>query len=210
MKWKFQYHWVRKSIQMLGFPTTQYASIQSKCQPKCKRWINPIQKAKPEKNQLDGQERFTCPMIKYCLFSSYIKNLKGNDANPNGIHEFDPSGSSQSSARSMALLGSLVAIVSCPATGVGNSIRGHDSHWGGGWGSAGANGEIFSADEEREVGPPVCHSSERKNVMVNVFDPTATLRPSVCEGLRQRIEEKRGNSQRPGKMSTTNEIRARN
>jgi hypothetical protein len=42
--------------------------------------------------------------------------------------------------------------------------------------------EVFFpfSDGEREGSPPMCHSSERKHVMVKAFDPTTT----ICEGLR--------------------------
>jgi hypothetical protein len=49
--------------------------------------------------------------------------------------------------------------------------------------------EAFSpfSDEEREAGPPTCHSSERKHVTVKAFDPMITFNPIICEGLRQEI-----------------------
>jgi hypothetical protein len=128
-----------KFIQMMGFTTVQYASIQSNRQPKC-CWINPIQKARPTKILLDGKQRFTRPMVKYCLFSSYITISKGNDAYPDGIHEFYPYDSSQSFLRSMVLVGSLVYIASCPAMGV--DLAEADAEWApqwlgwvGGWGA---------------------------------------------------------------------------
>ena len=44
-----------------------------------------------------------------------INPMKGNDAYPDGIHALDPADSTQSSPRSMGLIGSPVAIASSSA-----------------------------------------------------------------------------------------------
>jgi hypothetical protein len=116
----FKHHWVRKSIQMLGFTTMQYASIQFNRQLKLKRWINPIRKDRPGKIQLEGQQPI--PVLNCRIL--HIFDLHHKFEGKRCLSRWNPlrfrSDSIQSSPRSMAL-GSPVAIASCPTT-LGSSV----------------------------------------------------------------------------------------